>query len=101
MSAPINRSPAAGGRLEVSRLPIPPIALGILLVTPFWAGVAFIFGGWLSVGIVLIFAGLIEILLAEIRPPTYRVIKEDRIGATDRRGRLRLSRAEQRRRAAA
>jgi len=80
---------------------LPPITHAILLVTPFWAGVGYVVNGWLGVGITLVALGGLQLAILIVgRPPRLRVISEERIGTYDRRGRLRLTRAEWRKQVA-
>jgi len=73
---------------------MPPITHAILLVTPFWAGVGYVVNGWLGVGIAVALMGVLQLAVLVMRPTRLRVISEERIGTYDRRGRLRLTRAQ-------
>lgn len=79
---------------------LPPITLALLLVTPFWAGVGYIVNGWLGVGIALVVLGGLQLALLIVRPVRLHVVSEERIGTYDKRGRLRLTRAEWRKQVA-
>lgn len=82
------------------------LSVAVLWTVPFWSVVALVIGGPLAVGWTLIALACCEfgigLLAMQRRPPRLRLIvtDEERIGAFDKRGRLRFSRAELRRRAA-